>query len=115
MPKPEGWSDAQLAKRDEIVTSLLADPEFKGRGSTPRKQRAYQVATAQVNEMGNPYAGDLVVVRLGGGVRMGCVFRHDAGQPVIVEFTDGQEPRVAEVAESDVIERGRPPEVPAVA
>ena len=61
MPVPEGWTEEDERKRDEIVRALLRDPEFKGRGPLDRKQRAYAIATAQVEKMkrdnshGNPH------------------------------------------------------------
>ena len=57
MPVPEGWTEEDERKRDEIVRALLRDPEFKGRGPLDRKQRAYAIATARVQEMkkGNPH------------------------------------------------------------
>jgi uncharacterized protein YdaT len=44
MPKPQGWSDAELRKRDEIKDALMKDRGFS-------ESRAYAIATAQVQGM----------------------------------------------------------------
>lgn len=50
MPKPEGFTEEQGKKRDEIAQALLRDPTFIGRGTMERRQRAYAIATAQVGK-----------------------------------------------------------------
>lgn len=42
MPKPKGWSDTMLRKRDRMVKALMK------RGFS--EQRAYAIATAQVEK-----------------------------------------------------------------
>jgi hypothetical protein len=42
MPKPKGWSDAQLTKRDKCVEDLVAQGKDKS--------NAYAICTAMVNK-----------------------------------------------------------------
>lgn len=44
MPKPEGWTEAEVKKRDEIAESLMRKRKFK-------KKNAYALATWIVQRM----------------------------------------------------------------
>ena len=50
MPRPKGWSEEDDKKREEYVKSMLDDPEFHARAGESRSDRAYAVATAQVDK-----------------------------------------------------------------
>src|SRR5713226_193280 len=51
MPTPKDWSDEDVKKRDERVTAMLADTGFHARrASETREERAYTIATAQIDK-----------------------------------------------------------------
>lgn len=55
MPKPKGWTESMVRKRDEIVEALVREGVPRGRTPEerrrPPKARAYAIATAAVKRM----------------------------------------------------------------
>lgn len=55
MPKPRGWTESMVRKRDEIVEAILREGVPPGRTPEERRKpprsRAYAIATAAVERM----------------------------------------------------------------
>jgi hypothetical protein len=52
MPRPKGWTESMVRKRDEIVEAILREGVPPGRTPEERRRppraRAYAIATAQI-------------------------------------------------------------------